>query len=320
MDNRSGKTRRRPVSRQERIRARKIRRLKKRILRDSILTGMLLTLIFIIWGIVKLVSFIFSSSDVEEHVNKATEVTTEPLTKVEVDVASLPDEYRECYEQIETMEKEHQEVLYLYSDFSKYPIDLLRLVIRNPETIEFVKDYIQKGNIEVVADVSKEYNPGEVPLFVQWDERWGYAAYGDNMIAINGCGPTCLSMVAVGLTGNTNYTPKYVANMSEEMGLYTESGTSWTLMTQGGEQLGVKGYSININKDNIIQELKNEHPIIASMGPGDFTAEGHFIVLKGIDKNNKIIINDPNSRIRSKKHWEISELIKQTKSMWAYTV
>lgn len=323
MDNRNKNRNRnnnRRMTRQERIRAKKRRRLKRRILRDSVLVGMFLVLVLIIWGFVKVISLIAGSGQDTPIKEAVKEEVTEPLTKVPVDVAALPAEYQECYSQIEQMESEYQDVLYLYKDFDKYPVDLLQLVIRNPETIEFVKDYPVKGNVDVIADVREEYTPGEIPLFIQWDERWGYAQYGDNMIAINGCGPTCLSMVCVGLTGNTNYTPKYVANKSQEMGFYTESGTSWTLMSQGAAELGIKGYSININENSIYDELDNEHPIIASMGPGDFTTEGHFIVLKGVDKNKKIIINDPNSKIRSKKHWDVKELIKQTKSMWAYTV
>lgn len=308
------------MTRKERIRARKRRRLKKRIIRDSVLLLAFIILVLIIWGIVKLFSVMAGCGTSTDTKEKVTEKPTEPLTKVEVDVEALPEEYKECYKQIEQMESEHQEVLYLYKDFSSYPVDLLNLVIRNPETIGFVKDYLTKGSVDVIADVRDEYTPGEIPLFIQWDERWGYAKYGDNMIAINGCGPTCLAMVSVGLTGNTNYTPKYVANMSEQMGHYTESGTSWTLMSKGAEELGINGHSISINEQNIYDELKVGNPIIASMSPGDFTTEGHFIVITGIDKNNKLIVNDPNSKKRSKKHWDVNDIIKQTKSMWAYTV
>ncbi|MCD8152609.1 MAG: C39 family peptidase [Clostridiales bacterium] len=39
------------------------------------------------------------------------------------------------------------------------------------------------------------------------------------------------------------------------------------------------------------------------MGPGDFTTGGHFIVLTGIDSDGNVIVNDPNSRINSEKHY-----------------
>ncbi len=45
------------------------------------------------------------------------------------------------------------------------------------------------------ADTIGEVAAGEIPLLLQWDERWGYSVYGDNMIAVNGCGPTAVAMV-----------------------------------------------------------------------------------------------------------------------------
>jgi hypothetical protein len=56
------------------------------------------------------------------------------------------------------------------------------------------------------------------------------------------------------------------------------------------------------------------------MYPGDFTYTGHFIVLTGVDANGDIIVNDPNSRKNSEKHWSLETLIPQIRSIWKYTV
>ncbi|MBQ1871316.1 MAG: C39 family peptidase, partial [Lachnospiraceae bacterium] len=55
-----------------------------------------------------------------------------------------------------------------------------------------------------------------------------------------------------------------------------------------------------------------------SMKPGDFTYTGHFIVLTGIDEDGKIMVNDPNSRNNSDKHWDVDTLVKQIKALWVY--
>jgi hypothetical protein len=55
------------------------------------------------------------------------------------------------------------------------------------------------------------------------------------------------------------------------------------------------------------------------MKPGDFTYTGHFIVLTGIDSNGDIIVNDPNSKKNSKKHWSLETLVPQIKGIWKYT-
>ena len=82
----------------------------------------------------------------------------------------------------------------------------------------------------------------EIPLLLQWDERWGYSVYGDNMIAVNGCGPTAVAMVVSGLLCDPSVTPYKVAKFAEEQGYYAgESGTSWTLMLEGVQSFGIWG-------------------------------------------------------------------------------
>lgn len=61
-----------------------------------------------------------------------------------------------------------------------------------------------------------------MPLLLQWDKRWGYASYGDSIIGLAGCGPTCLSMVYVYFTHDLNGTPREIASYCEKNGYYTE--------------------------------------------------------------------------------------------------
>ncbi|MEG0855942.1 MAG: C39 family peptidase [Terrisporobacter sp.] len=60
----------------------------------------------------------------------------------------------------------------------------------------------------------------------------------------------------------------------------------WSLISEGSTHFGLKSSGVPKNKNMIIETLKSNKPIIASMGPGEFTTKGHFIVLKGIDSNN----------------------------------
>ena len=50
-----------------------------------------------------------------------------------------------------------------------------------------------------------------IPALKQWDGRWGYVKYGNDIIAISGCGPTCMSMVYAGLFKNTSMSPSDMA-------------------------------------------------------------------------------------------------------------
>ena len=218
---------------------------------------------------------------------------------------------------LEKMAEDNEKVRTILDNADQYPEDLLELLANNEETADFVLDYPQKKDLapaESIGDMS-----GGIPLLLQWDERWGYAIYGDNMIAINGCGPTALAMVAAGLTGDAGITPDRVARYAAEQGYYEgDAGTSWTLMTEGAAAFGVIGQEIGLSREQVFAELESGHPVICSMRPGDFTSTGHFIVLVGIE-DGKIRVNDPNSRARSQVLWEYDRLESQINNLWSYT-
>lgn len=201
-----------------------------------------------------------------------------------------------------------------------YPDSLLQLLERNPETLQFVYDYPWAKDEEANIDLSDELSKGKIPLFLQWDERWGYQQYGSDMMAITGCGPTCLSMILCALTGDADWSPLKVAQYSEENGYYVEgTGTAWALMSQGAAALGLTADELSLSDGGIRAQLEAGHPIICSMGPGDFTVSGHFIVLSALNKDGTIQIRDPNSPKNSEKDWELQRLMNQMQNLWAYT-
>lgn len=157
-----------------------------------------------------------------------------------------------------------------------------------------------------------------VPLLLQTDSRWSSISYGSSTIGISGCAPTCLSMVSMAVTGNQEFTPDIIAKFSEENGYYIEgTGTSWELMTEGAKEFGLKFKELALSEELISSELQKNHPIICSVGPGDFTAEGHFIVLTSYE-NGAIYLNDPNSESNSNIEWSYEQLAPQINAMWVY--
>ena len=200
-------------------------------------------------------------------------------------------------------------------NYEQYPQYLLDALCVDPSLIELVTIY-GSGYDPADCYITLSELSQDIPLFIQWDTRWGYARYGDDIIANSGCGPTCLSMTAVGLTGNTLYTPYYIAEYAEEHGYYQNGvGTSWALFTEGSGEFGLNCEELGKDKDTVFGRLAQGYPIICSMIPGDFTDSGHFIVLTGVDKG-MIRVNDPNSYENSERLWEYSELDWQIRNMW----
>ena len=93
------------------------------------------------------------------------------------------------------------------------------------------------------------------------------------------------------------------------------SGSSWKLISEGGEKLGFDVTEIPLDKDRIFRNLEVHNPIICVMGPGDFTSTGHFIVLAGCE-DGLIQIYDPNSIANSQKLWSYEEIADQIRNIW----
>lgn len=215
-------------------------------------------------------------------------------------------------------EKEKEAVL---SHTEEYPESLLNLLENNPETADFVKDYLTEAEKEHKINLSNEVKKGVIPSFLQWDERWGYETYGSDMIAITGCGPTCLSMVVCGLTGDTSWSPLKVAQFAEKNEYYEAgSGSKWSLMSSGAEELGLTAKELPLDENRVKEELGQGNPIICIMGPGDFTTSGHYIVMRGLSGDGQILINDPNSKKRTKEKWNFEDISSQIRNLWVYDV
>ena len=199
---------------------------------------------------------------------------------------------------------------------SEWPEDLLDLLEKNPEAQEFVLNYPIKKDLDPEIDLSEYLDSSEVPLLLQWDERWGYSQYAGELMGLSGCGPTCLSMVCLYLLDDASYTPQYIAEFATENGYSVSgNGSSWTLISEGGEKLGLDVTEIPLDENRIIRNLEVGNPIICVVGPGFFTSTGHFIVMTEYE-DGYVRVNDPNSHNRSEQTWKLTEVMEQIRNLW----
>lgn len=198
--------------------------------------------------------------------------------------------------------------------YAEYPKSLIELLERNPETEEFVLNYPFRDEVALEA-FSYDRTQG-VPLMMQWDQRWGYLKYGSDLVGITGCGPVCLAMAGYYVTGDESFNPAGMVEFAKENGYYSPgSGSSWTLISEGGVKLGLQVTEIPLVKKKIMDNLNAGNPIICAMGKGDFTTSGHYIVLVGTE-DGLIRVNDPNSYANSEKLWSYEEMESQFRNLW----
>lgn len=225
---------------------------------------------------------------------------------------------REVVDMLKDLQKTDARAKTILNHPEDYPEEVLNVLLKNPETLDFVLNYPKKHD-SAPSDSIGKVKDGTVPHLLQWDERWGYATYGDGLLAATGCGPTCLSMVIAGLTGDSSVTPLVIADYSIENGYYVAgTGSSWDLMGAAAAAYGLNCNELPLSKSKIFQTLESSSPIICSMRPGDFTKTGHFIVLTGVE-DGKIKVNDPNSKIRSEQLWDYGTLEGQIKNLWKFS-
>lgn len=204
---------------------------------------------------------------------------------------------------------------FLYDNNNDCPQYIEEFVKNNPQAIELKTNYQSEENDD---PITLEIND-KIPLFIQWDKRWAYTPYGDEIIGTAGCGPTCIAMVAVGLTGNTDYNPRFVAKYASENGYLEGSKTTWSFMEKGCQAFNLKATAVPLDKNSMINQLNQGNPIICSVKAGDFTTSGHFLVItKTID--DEFYLNDPNNKENSQHPWTYERLASQIKAMWSYSL
>lgn len=152
----------------------------------------------------------------------------------------------------------------------------------------------------------------QVVYYNQLDDRWRYEAYGTDDIGGYACGPTAMSIVVSSLTSET-VDPPYMAQWAYENGYWcSKSGSYHTLIPGAAEEWGlpVEGCTA-AEPQRIVDALADGKLVVALMSKGHFTSSGHFIVLRGVTSDEKILVADPSSYSRSEKEWDFSIILNE---------
>ena len=195
---------------------------------------------------------------------------------------------------------------------------LLKLAATEPEALPFVRTFPDAYPAESALGTDDPAS-GQVPRLYQWDARWGSTVYSSTAFALTGCCPTSLAMVYQGLTGKGDLTPYDMGRRASEGGYETQfDGTDAAFLVNEAASLGLSCAALAADADSVRAALEGGAVLICNVGPGDFTDNGHFLVITGIDDEGNLAINDPYSAERSGRTWNVDTVLGQTKALWAY--
>lgn len=158
------------------------------------------------------------------------------------------------------------------------------------------------------------FTDGVTPVvyFNQGDERWGDKPYGTDKIRTHGCGPTSMSIVVSTLTGQT-VDPIQMSEWAYKNGYWCKGSGSYHSLIPGAAaawNLPVEGCTAS-EPQRIVDALGDGKLVAAIMAKGHFTRSGHFIVLRGVTSEGKILVADPGSYKRTQQEWELSIILNE---------
>ncbi len=190
---------------------------------------------------------------------------------------------------------------------------------------EFQKDY---GYNQVIGIYDTDYEESygtnyegvtftsgatAVAYYNQLDERWADKPYGKTgTIGSSGCGPTSMSIVVSTLT-EKSVDPPHMADWAYKNGYRCEGNGSYhSLIPAAARNWGLT-VKDKLTAQGIVDALSNGKLVVAIMAKGHFTKGGHYIVLRGITEDGKILVADPASVSRSNQEWDLSIILNEAR-------
>ena len=129
---------------------------------------------------------------------------------------------------------------------------------------------------------------------------------GGSTIQAAGCGPTAVAVCYSSLTGKKADVPKMCKQAYKHGWYYTGQGCSHSVIPGLSKLYGMQCKGLGTNKDAVEKALRAGHPVVALMGPGDFTKNGHFVVLTRMVGKDKVIKQGKEGANAGGPFWEIS--------------
>ncbi len=163
------------------------------------------------------------------------------------------------------------------------------------------------------------YGRPEVPLLQQQDYADAVCTIGGQKksVATSGCGAVCVAMAASGLVDSAE-TPATLFQWAYDNGWYFGDGLGHEAMLAIAGRAGLRGEWLENQAEAILPALGAGRLVVAHMGPGTFTKNGHYILLTGLDGDGQVRVNDPYSPERSQETYPLALILREVKTTRAF--
>ena len=196
---------------------------------------------------------------------------------------------------------------------------LLKLAANDPAARPFVADFPSSYPGTTAGNLTKDDLAGDgIPLFMQWDERWGFMEYIGGPMGTKGCCPTCLSMLYAGFSGRCDMSPYIVSRLATESGLCdAENGTYGEFVGYFAQHVGLD-YAEVYDLDGAASYLSDGWALVCNLGAGEFTDVGHYVLVTGwADDAGSVQVNDPYNSSVDAQAWPLSTIYYECNSAYA---
>ena len=173
---------------------------------------------------------------------------------------------------------------------------------------------------ELITPLKRRIDDAEFPIVVAvqlsylTEQEQKMVDDGTDNIGGYGCGPTSMAIVVSSLTDQT-VDPPTMAEWAYQNGYWCSGNGSYhSLIPGAAEGFGLQWESISTDDPQaVVDALASGKLIVALMSKGHFTSSGHFMVLRGVTSEGKILVADPASKKRSEQEWDISIILDEAR-------
>lgn len=240
---------------------------------------------------------------VQEELLEQAKINAEAAKKQAVETARLEAEQKAR----EEAERKAKNPTTLFSRNANGQLEELSL----PSSLYYIKN-----DYDALLDTAM----GPMLYLCQSDSHWAeYLIGGKDRMARYGCGPTAIAMIANSFSDITEaVTPQEAAEWAMENKLYAIRGGSYhALIEKGLEHYGLQVDSVeNRTADEIRKQLNEGRILVALMGRGALTDDGHFVILCKNTSDGNVMIADPANFENSKKTWPVDQIVKELKKAY----